>query len=108
VELTQFGRRTARKTLATLGIAAIVVTGCAAPGAVSTPAASSAAPSVAASTAPSAPASAEASVASVAPSASAEAGPTCGTDPVTLSIYYETISELMPSSPSSTRTSRST
>jgi len=96
VELTQAGRRTARKTLATLGIAAIVVTGCAAPGAVATPSPTAAPSSAAPSVAPSAPASAEASVASVAPSASAAAGPTCGTDPVTLSIYYETISELMP------------
>ncbi len=31
------GRRTARRTLATLGFAAIIVTGCATPGAVATP-----------------------------------------------------------------------
>ena len=94
MELTQAGR-TARKTLATLGIAALVVTGCAAPGAVATPSPTAAPPSAAPTVVPSAAPSASA-VESVAPSASAAAGPTCGTDPVTLSIYHETISELMP------------
>jgi raffinose/stachyose/melibiose transport system substrate-binding protein len=79
-------RRTAHRTLAGLGLVAIIVTGCAAPGAVATPTA--------------APTTAPASVApgqSTAPSASAEASvPDCGTDPVTLNIYHETISELMP------------
>jgi len=74
VELTQAGR-TARKTLATLGIAALVVTGCAAPGAVATPSPTAAPPSAAPTVVPSAAPSASA-VESVAPSASAAAGPT--------------------------------
>lgn len=90
MELTPVGRRTAHKTLATLGLAAIVVAGCATPGAVATPVPATAAPATAAP-ATSAPAD------SAAPSASAEVKvPDCGTDPVTLSIYHETISELMP------------
>ena len=71
--------------MATLGLAAIIVAGCAAPG----PAA----------TAP--PSAAPASAAPVgvdrALGASAAASvPDCGTEPVTLNIYHETISELMP------------
>ena len=81
---TLAGRRTAHKTLAAIGLAAIVVAGCATPGAVSTPT----------PTAP--PASADPGE-STAPSTSPVAtGPSCGTEPVTLSIYHETISELMP------------
>ena len=82
--LTIAGRHTARATLATLGLAAIVVTGCAAPGAVATPP-------------PTAPPASATPGDSSAPSASAVAKvPDCGTDPVTLNIYHETISELMP------------
>jgi len=82
--LTIAGRHTARATLATLGLAAIVVTGCAAPGAVATPT-------------PTAPPASATPGDSSAPSASAVATvPDCGTDPVTLNIYHETISELMP------------
>lgn len=67
-----------------VALVALVAAGCAPPGAVAT-----SAPSVApASSAPDG---------SVAPSASAVATvPDCGTDPVTLNIYHETISELMP------------
>ena len=84
--LTLAGRRTAHRTLAALGLAAIIVTGCAAPGAVATPTprhgrtgrlrprASRPAPS----------ASAEARCRTAAPTRSR------------LSIYHETISELMP------------
>ena len=82
--LTIAGRHTARATLATLGLAAIVVTGCAAPGAVATPT-------------PTAPPASATPGDSSAPSASAVATvPDCGTEPVTLNIYHETISELMP------------
>ena len=82
--LTIAGRHTARATLATLGLAAIVVTGCAAPGAVATPT-------------PTAPPASAAPGDSSSPSASAVAEvPDCGTDPITLNIYHETISELMP------------
>jgi len=76
-------RRTAQQTLASLGFAAIIVAGCAAPGAVATTPPASA-PPAAESTEPSASASAVASV------------PDCGTEPVKLNIYHETISELMP------------
>ena len=82
--LTIAGRHTARATLATLGLAAIVVTGCAAPGAVATPA-------------PTAPPASATPGDSSSPSPSAVATvPDCGTDPITLNIYHETISELMP------------
>jgi len=77
------GRRTAHTTLAALGFAAIIVAGCAAPGPVATVPPASATPA-SGSTEPTASASAAASV------------PDCGTDPVKLSIYHETISELMP------------
>jgi raffinose/stachyose/melibiose transport system substrate-binding protein len=83
------GRQTARRTLATLGFAAIIVTGCAAPGAVATP---TPAPTPAPTTAP-APADSSAPAASASPVA---AVPDCGTDPITLSAYVETISELVP------------
>lgn len=69
--------------VAVVALAALVA-GCAPPGAVAT-----AAPTAAPAT--------SASGESIAPSASAAATvPDCGTDPVTLSIYHETISELMP------------
>ena len=85
------GRQTARRTLATLGFAAIIVTGCAAPGAVATP---TPAPTAAPTTAPAtAPAESGAPAASASPVATV---PDCGTDPVKLSVYVETISELMP------------
>ncbi|MBK5287578.1 MAG: extracellular solute-binding protein, partial [Acidimicrobiia bacterium] len=78
------GRSSAHRTLAALGFAAIIVAGCAAPGAVATaPPAATATPATG-STEPTVSASAEATV------------PDCGTDPVKLSIYHETISELMP------------
>jgi raffinose/stachyose/melibiose transport system substrate-binding protein len=80
----RLGRSTALKTAAALGLIAIVVTGCAAPGPAATP------PPTAA------PATSEPGE-STAPSASSEASaPDCGTEPVTLNIYHETISELMP------------
>jgi raffinose/stachyose/melibiose transport system substrate-binding protein len=67
------------RTFTLIASVALVATACAAPGAVAT-------------TAP--PAS---TAASVAPSESAAAGvPDCGTEPVKLNIYHETISELMP------------
>ena len=82
--LTIAGRHTARASLATLGLAAIVVTGCAAPGAVATPA-------------PTAPPASATPGDSSSPSPSAVAKvPNCGTDPVTLNVYFETIFELMP------------
>ena len=85
------GRQTARRTMATLGFAAVIVTGCATPGAVATP---TTAPSAAPTTAPAtAPAESGTPVASESPVA---AGPSCGTDPVVLSAYVETISELVP------------
>jgi len=84
------GRR-AHPSLATLGLAAIIVTGCATPGAVATP---SPAPTLAATPAPTtAPAESGTPAVSASPVA---AGPSCGTDPVTLSAYVETISELVP------------
>jgi raffinose/stachyose/melibiose transport system substrate-binding protein len=72
--------RTGHRTLTTLAIAAIVVAGCAAPGPAVTPAPTAGSPT----TAPSAAATAVAT------------GPDCGTAPVTLHIYHETISQLMP------------
>jgi raffinose/stachyose/melibiose transport system substrate-binding protein len=85
------GRQTARRTLATLGFAAIIVTGCAAPGAVATP---TPAPTPAPTTAPStAPADSGAPAVSASPVATV---PDCGTDPITLSAYVETISQLVP------------
>ena len=82
MKLSSLGRSTASKTGATLGLAAIVVAGCAAPGPAATP------PPTAAPTA---------AGESAAPSASAEAAvPDCGRDPVALNIYHETISDLMP------------
>jgi raffinose/stachyose/melibiose transport system substrate-binding protein len=67
---------------AAIAVATILVAACAAPGAVTSP-------SAAASVAPPS-AAPSASVASEAPSASAAAGPTCGTEPVTLNAYFET------------------
>jgi raffinose/stachyose/melibiose transport system substrate-binding protein len=67
--------------IAAVAVATVLVAACAAPGAVTSP---SAAPSVAPSVAPSA------TVASEAPSPSVAAGPSCGTDPVTLNAYFET------------------
>jgi raffinose/stachyose/melibiose transport system substrate-binding protein len=85
------GRQTARRTLATLGFAAIIVTGCATPGAVATP---TPAPTTAPTTAPStAPADSSAPAVSASPVATV---PDCGTDPITLSAYVETISQLVP------------
>ena len=81
------GRSSAHRTLATLGFAAILVAGCAAPGAVATPP-PTAAPSTAASAAASTPGEASASAVATVPD--------CGTDPIKLSIYHETISDLMP------------
>ena len=90
MELSSLGRSTAYKTVATLGLAAIVVAGCAAPGPAATPPPTAAPESTA-------PAPSTGSTASTAPSASSAAAvPDCGTDPVTLNIYHETISELMP------------
>src|SRR5689334_5427385 len=84
VRSIKLGRSAAFRSSATLGLAAIIVAGCAAPGPAATPP-----PTAAPATA--------APGESVAPSASAEASiPDCGTDPVTLNIYHETISELMP------------
>ena len=79
-ERTRAGRPLLR--IAAITVATLMVAACAAPGAVSSPSpvASAAAPS----TAPSA------GAASDAPSASAAAGPTCGTEPVTLNAYFET------------------
>jgi raffinose/stachyose/melibiose transport system substrate-binding protein len=77
------GRQTAHRTLATLGLAAMLVAGCAAPGAVATPSPTTA-PPASASTAPEVSGSPVATV------------PDCGTDPIKLSIYHETISDLMP------------
>jgi raffinose/stachyose/melibiose transport system substrate-binding protein len=85
------GRPTARRTLATLGFAAIIVTGCAAPGAVATP---TPAPTTAPTTAPAtAPADSGTPEVSASPVATV---PDCGTDPIKLSAYVETISELVP------------
>src|SRR4051794_24871369 len=72
--------------LATVGAAAVLVAACASPGAVSTgtPAASSA-PSASSSTA-----SESASTGASASPSTAAGGPDCGTDPVTLSAYFET------------------
>jgi raffinose/stachyose/melibiose transport system substrate-binding protein len=76
------GARTPILRVAAVAVTAILVAACAAPGAVTSP---SAAESVAPpSAAPSA------SAASEAPSASAAAGPSCGTEPVTLNAYFET------------------
>lgn len=85
MELTLAGRRTAHKTLATLGLAAIVVTGCATPGAVATqtPTAAPSLPAPVAST-------------SAAPSETAAPTIDCGTDPITLSAYTENISLMIP------------
>ena len=88
-QLSSLGRPAAHRTVATLGLAAIVVAGCAAPGAGRDAAADGRARD--GRTATAAPGE------STAPSASSEASvPDCGTDPVTLNIYHETISELMP------------
>ena len=73
--------RTPRARLAAVGFVAILVAACASPGAVATP---TTAPS--ASEAPS-----SSSTGSESPSASSTAGgPDCGTEPVTLSAYFET------------------
>src|SRR3954453_3561361 len=73
--------------LATVGAAAVLVAACASPGAVSTaaPAATAAAPSASSSAASESPSGSESASASA-----AAAGPDCGTDPVTLSAYFET------------------
>jgi raffinose/stachyose/melibiose transport system substrate-binding protein len=82
------GRTAAYKTVAIFGIVAIVIAGCSAPGPAATTPPSAAPESSAPESAP---------VESTVPSASIEASvPDCGTDPVTLNIYHETISELMP------------
>ena len=73
--------RMPRARLAALGIVAILAAACASPGAVATPtpapSASEAAPSTSAGT-------------ELPSASSAAAGPDCGTDPVTLSAYFET------------------
>ena len=82
---TSQSRRPFGRTLTFVALIALVAAGCATPGAVATPtptAAPSATPAGSASAAPS-----ESAVATV---------PDCGTAPVTLNIYHETISELMP------------
>ena len=77
-------RRSLSRTATVAAFVVLVGAGCAPPGAVATP------------TPPAAPASSEPG-GSVAPSGSAAAAaPDCGTDPVRLNIYHETISELMP------------
>jgi raffinose/stachyose/melibiose transport system substrate-binding protein len=69
-----------RARLAAVGFVAILVAACASPGAVATP-----------TTAPSASEAPSSSTGSEAPSASSTAGgPDCGTEPVTLSAYFET------------------
>jgi raffinose/stachyose/melibiose transport system substrate-binding protein len=80
------GRLTVHRTLASLGLAAIFVAGCATPGAISTPAPTAS---------PASAAPAESGSAAASESAAATV-PDCGTEPVKLSIYHETISELMP------------
>ena len=90
MEFMLTGRR-AHRTLATLGLAAIIVTGCATPGAVATPTpATTPVPTTAPTAAPAESGSPAVSASPVA------AGPNCGTDPITLSAYVETISELVP------------
>ena len=84
------GRRTAaHRALAALGLTTIIVTGCAAPGAVATPS-PTAVPSQAA------PSTSTGATSSATPIASTAAVPSCGTDPVKLSAYVETISLLVP------------
>ena len=69
-----------RARLAAVGFAAILVAACASPGAVATP-----------TTAPSPSEAPSGSTGAESPSASSTAGgPDCGTDPVTLSAYFET------------------
>ena len=81
--MTSLNRRHLGRASTVVALIAVVAAGCAPPGAVATPS-----PSAAPSTAPGA---------SIAPSGSATAAaPDCGTEPVKLNIYHETISELMP------------
>jgi raffinose/stachyose/melibiose transport system substrate-binding protein len=84
VRINRWQWRTIMRTplggLAAVGLAAILVAGCASPGAVST---ATPAATAAETQAPS-------SAGGESPSSSAAAGPTCGTDPVTLSAYFET------------------
>src|SRR5688500_14746442 len=81
---TYLNRRSLSRAATLVAFVVLVAAGCAPPAAVATPAPTAA------------PASSEPG-GSVAPSGSAAAAaPDCGTDPVTLNIYHETISELMP------------
>lgn len=72
----RIGARLAVSRMAAMAVATILVAACAAPGAVTSPSAE--------------PSAAVPSPASAAPSATAAAGPSCGTDPVTLNAYFET------------------